>query len=371
MPVVPRPIRWPASTPEGQRKESVFNFSIGAERGGVPEGVAFITGEWPGVRAARQAGSADAGPTGKPWVNANGWRVQQEQGENPKRTVWLDHGAAGNRVLTASDYMLAMAEAETYGARWVVSEDAVVQLPALTRAAVFFAEHEAWAQWETVASAGVISDFQGPVKFLAQEVLNLAARRTLPLRVLTPQRAEQESALPESVRAWLYLASTEPTAALRKKLWNFVDSGGLLLSPSSLQSAQSGAAANGYQWFSRGKGRIGVPEKKWSDPYALAADLHLLLGREHDTVRLYNTTAVNVHYTAAADGARGVVQILQYSGRRNEQNVTVALGRAWKSALFYTLAGDKSATLSVTASRFGSEIAVPTFSTYAAIELEA
>lgn len=370
MPAALRPIRWPASTPEALRKETPFNYAVGPD-GNVPKGTSLIEGEWPGVRAGRQSGAAEAGPTGKLWVNANGWRVQQEQAGNPEQRVWLDHGATGNRVLTPYDYLLAMAEAETYGARWVVTEDAAGELPALTQAARFFSEHEEWTDWATVAAAGVISDFQGPIRTLSQEVLNLAGRRTLPLHVITPQRAEQQPALAPGVKAWLYLSMKEPSPALRAKLWSFVDSGGLLLSASPLQSAKASGSANGYQWFNRGKGRIGVPEQKWSNPYALAADLHLLLGREHDTVRLYNTTAVNVHYTASGDGRRGVVQLLQYAGLRAEQNVTVALGRSWKKARLYTLTAEKPEPLIVTESRFGADIPVPALSTYAAIELEA
>src|SRR5205085_11713592 len=48
------------------------------EREQAPSSVQFLPDPlWPGIRASRQRGAAESGPTGPPWVNANGWNIRR------------------------------------------------------------------------------------------------------------------------------------------------------------------------------------------------------------------------------------------------------------------------------------------------------
>src|SRR5579883_2158439 len=54
-----------------------------------PEDVAVIKGEWPGVRLSRHGADAEAGPTGVPWVDSNGWAVRLAKAIHPESAVWV------------------------------------------------------------------------------------------------------------------------------------------------------------------------------------------------------------------------------------------------------------------------------------------
>src|SRR5690242_3985643 len=55
-----------------------------------PAGVSIVKGEWPGVKMGRNGGGAEAGPTGVPWVDSNGWAVRLEHALRPAKQVWVD-----------------------------------------------------------------------------------------------------------------------------------------------------------------------------------------------------------------------------------------------------------------------------------------
>src|SRR5579872_3623384 len=41
-----------------------------------PPGTIIVKGVWPGIHMGRGTGHADAGPTGEPWIDSNGWLVR-------------------------------------------------------------------------------------------------------------------------------------------------------------------------------------------------------------------------------------------------------------------------------------------------------
>src|SRR5688572_22628169 len=208
-----------------------------------PADVIVLPGKWARIRAG-QGGSGSAGPTGKPWVESNGWRVQLEGTLHPGREIWVDAQPPTGQVLPASAYLLMMADAEAFGTPWVVSLDeslskkvadgesaAVESWKALTAAFRFFADHRQWSTYETIASTGVISDFAGGNRFLSHELLNLAARRAMPVRILP--KAGAVSADLTGLRALVFLEAARTGAGeqLQNKLAQFVEGGGLLIAP--------------------------------------------------------------------------------------------------------------------------------------------
>jgi len=69
--------------------------------------------EWPSVSVGRD-GNAEAGPTGYPWVDANGWRCQLAAARFPGKTVWTSGEPKGTGVRPEM-YALAVADASTCG----------------------------------------------------------------------------------------------------------------------------------------------------------------------------------------------------------------------------------------------------------------
>src|SRR5690348_10439962 len=94
------PLRW-SSGPTEALKGSPFNclvvrdasddliksaisqgLAVVSEQSLPPDVTAVTDAEWPSVRVGR-GGNAEAGPTGYPWVDANGWRCQLAAAVHP------------------------------------------------------------------------------------------------------------------------------------------------------------------------------------------------------------------------------------------------------------------------------------------------
>src|SRR5947209_7831489 len=116
-----------------------------------PDGVTLVKGVWPGVRTGRR-GATEAGPTGVPWVDSNGWTVQLTAAMHPGRQVWADA-----KPSDFPNYPTAIADSAAYGGRWIVTLDdalatgiagqkarAMATWKTIAQATSFFAAHTAW-----------------------------------------------------------------------------------------------------------------------------------------------------------------------------------------------------------------------------------
>ena len=71
-----------------------------AARDALPQGVAMVKGEWPGVRIAKRGTDSAAGPTGEPWVDSNGSAIRMAKALHPETAVWIDAPPPEDRALT-------------------------------------------------------------------------------------------------------------------------------------------------------------------------------------------------------------------------------------------------------------------------------
>jgi hypothetical protein len=352
----------------------------------VPPSIHVIaSAKWPRIPTSgrgRRASDAGAGPTGAPWVDSNGWLAALAHARSPTSTVWLmEESPKDAGVIRGPQYSLAIADASAYNSRWVVSLDSALAdgLAAGKTESIatwkrmdldlrFFAAHEAWLRGEPQAVFGVLSDFAGLNEYLAGEILNLCNRRHLQYRVLDVAQPLDFSGL----KGILVVMQTAPPANLQEKLNAFVDSGGLLIVPASLSRLaggleRAGDFENRYEYFSRGNGRLAVAQKLWADPYAVASDAHLILSRKNDIVRLWNAGSTNAYYTRIANGD-GLVQVLNYAARAFGNPVSLWVAHSYRTARLTVLGGDKTERLSITPKNGGSEVDLPPFDIYAAIE---
>jgi hypothetical protein len=349
-----------------------------------PADVAVIDGAWPGVRLSQgqRRDDADAGPTGAPWIDSNGWVVKLARARSSK-PVWVAFDPpADSGAITADRYQLAAADAAMAGGRWIVSLDNATAAslqsrePSATEAwrkladlATFFEKRKAWRDWPPMASLAVISDFSGDNEFLATEMLNLAARRNLLYRVVDKARAAQADFT--GLSAALYVDNQAPPAALLDTLARFAKGGGMVIVPAAVAakfSAGPPAASpvDGYDLRTFGKGRLAAPNKEWDDPFLLASDAHILTSRRHDPVRIYNAPSLFVN--CAARGPEAVVQLLNFSRLESTNRISVALARSYASARFQAL-GAAPVPLKPAAAGRGIEFYLPPFALYAALEL--
>jgi hypothetical protein len=345
-----------------------------------------ITGlEWPRMKmAARRSADVDAGPTGAPWIDSNTWVARLAAVRAPHRPVWLGFELAkGDPAPGEAAYNIAIADSAATGARWMVSLDDHLTkgIPAgnaealkiwrsIGAALAFFEKHRDWAAWEPWGSIGILSSFAGKDEFLGQEVLNLSARRNLLYRVV--DRSAPASHKLEGLRAVLYVDSDSPSPALKAKLDAFVRAGGLLIIPHALASEFAGGRpipgpVAGYDLRSLGKGSLAVAARNWDDPFFLAADVHSLVMRRNDPVRLFNARSLWQHYSVAPDGRASLLQLVGFTGRPN-QSVSIAPARPWRSAALYTIGCSAPAVLEPIQVEGRPEFHLPAFSHYAALE---
>jgi hypothetical protein len=352
--------------------------------------VAITDAVWPGIQSSssRARDAVEAGPTGAPWIDANGWLVQLARVRAPEKTVWLASRPPDGRqnVVPESAYLLAIADAATPGARWLVSLDtqlaqdlATGQETALGRwrkmaaSLRFFEEHRNWADGRSRAVVAVVSSFSGGGEFLATEVLNLSARRNL-LHVPLPA-GQAESADFRQLKAVVWVDEDAPDSAVLRKLDAFVHAGGVLVAPAWAEKlAAAGkrlpSAMPGYNVRQIGRGRIAVPAAPWTDPFAIAADAHVLIGHREDPLTLFNGGSMAASYRTSPDGPGDIVELLRYSSDGRGEQVTLRVRRGYSSAKWITLEAPQPADVRLEKVKDGVELALPPFDVFAALKLQ-
>ena len=395
------PLRWP-SEPEWQRPEALsvlegspINCIVlssadsalqeAASRRGVqavtsPPATVLSERVWPGVqRSLRGSVTSDSGPTGPPWVDSNGWAIQLARAKDTAKPVWVAADPPENTIIRAEHYALAVADAEAYGGKWIITLDADTRKGLLANSAEaretwqtigkairFFRQHESgWSGLQPLARLGVVSNFEDENEFLGTEILNLAARRHLSYRILIPPRIDLKG-----LAAFVWVFQKAPEGEQLKTLRAFKSEGGTLILPASAAHladglASAGRSDTGYRLYTMGKGRIAVASETWDDPYAVATDAHRIMTRRHDVFRLWNAGASNALSSVA--GAHALTQVLNFTARPAGHPMSVWIAHRAKSARFMDLFG-RSEMVAVTAKNDGSEVSLPPFSSYAAIE---
>ena len=349
-----------------------------------------ITGlAWPRIKLSPKGrlDEVQAGPTGAPWIDSNAWVARLAAVRAPRKAVWLGFELTkDDPVPDEAAYSIAIADSAAAGARWMISLDDGLRkgLPAgnaaalkvwrsILAAAAFFENRRIWTGWEPWGSIGILSTFAGKDEFLGQEVLNLAARRNLLYRVL--DRSMPASQALAGLRAVLYLDGDPPSDGLKAELDAFVRAGGLLIVPHALASRFPGekpirCPVAGYEVRSFGKGSLAAATRDWDDPYFLAADMHNLVSRRNDPVRLFNSQSLWEHYSVAPDGQGALLQLVGFTSRPNE-SVSLAVARPWRTAAMYAIGMEAPTILKPVKVDGQMEFHLPAFSYYMGLEFQA
>jgi hypothetical protein len=240
---------------------------------------------------------------------------------------------AGPAVPSPQSYVRAICDSEAAGGRWVISLDDNLRsgLAAgntaawkdIASAAGFFKDHPDWKSYRSLGLVGVISNFAGSDFDLTGEILNLMARRDLLFRVIWKSQAMAQ-AMPQpftGLKALIYADAALPEQPLRRKITDFVEQGGLLITGPAWGKAGTPAPPDFQTQFdvlAVGKGRLAVARNAIDDPYQLAGETQLLLSHRNDLVKIYNSPSSGcTRYTASPDGKTALLQCLSYAdGRR-------------------------------------------------------
>jgi len=177
------------------------------------------------------------------------------------------------------------------------------------------------------------------------------------------------------LRLVVYLDSHPLPAAWALALAAFVNAGGTLVTMHSadpkLGGAAPGIAGLEYQICKVGKGRVAVSLEDFGDPWRLAADAHVLLGRGHDLVRHANAGSMNITYAASADQSRVRLELVSYSLQRALNPVTLTLHGRFAKALFRSCATPAPATVPLAIEYGRTAIYLPHFTVCATVDLQA
>ncbi len=345
--------------------------------------VAAADGVWPGVQSSERG--TEAGPTGLPWIDANGWFIHLARARSDK-PVWLAYAPPEKAdFVRPSSYVLAIADAAAHGGHWVLTLDpklraaladrgeiAIATWKTITEALAFFKAHADWPELTPLGNVGVVSSFSGDDEYFAGEILNLLTRRGVPYRIFLKDRAT--TAPLQSVRGIVYADQEPPAEPVRKRLLAFVQAGGLLITGAKWPD-KSGAPSTDtyrrYNVFNLGKGRLAVAKDEAPDPYVVAGDTELLLSYGSAPIRLFNTGSLNSFYTGSADGRRAVLHIINYAMRQFGHPVSVSFKRRYRSARLVMLGAWRPSVLETRPTLDGGiEVHLPPFPIYAAVELE-
>jgi hypothetical protein len=343
-----------------------------------------VKGRWPGIRTARRSGGGarvEAGPTGAPWVDSNGFLILLERAASPGRQVWIDADPPREGV-REKDYLTAIADSAAYGGRWVLSLDPALagamasKAPAamatwsrMMSAVRFFDRHEAWSSYRTHGLLAVVADFNGPGRFLNREVLNLTARLHQPYRII--DRAQLTAASLAGLKAVVAPDRSAPSAEARSILTKFAEDGGLLIVAPSWGPAPADAGPDPHPRYAvgpLGKGRLAVARAPQTDPYLVANDAMNLLGHREDLVRFWNAGSMGSHYTLKPGGG-ALVQIVNYASRTERYPVSFRVEGAYRKATLWSFEKEGPQPLEALPDRGGVELHLPVLPVYAAVEL--
>jgi hypothetical protein len=349
-----------------------------------------ITGNvWPGVNIASAGGDASSGPTSLPWLDSNGWYIQMARARL-RAPLWVVFDAPGKgAVVPARSYANAICDSEAAGGRWVISldDDLRAELAAGTAApleswkqtaavAGFFQEHAEWRSYHSLGLVGVISDFTGGDFELSGEILNLMARRDLLFRVIWKSQAAGQPFT--GLKALVYADAAPPGPALRRKIADFVEQGGLLVVGPGWGGQGKPAPPDFETQFdvrTLGKGRLAVARQKMTDPYQAAVDTQFLLSHRNDLVKIYNSGSSGcTRFTASADGKKALLQCLSYADGGRGELRTIWVRQKYRNTRLWTI-GAQPVPLDPEASEeyAGVEYHLPanTPQSYLALEFEA
>ena len=338
---------------------------------------------WPGI-ASSADGAEASGPTANPWIDSNGWLLRLARVRSSGKTVWLMFAPPGApRVVLLESYLRAIADTGTWGGKWVVTLDSDLQAglargdgkalatwKAIAAAVAFFERRRAWNGLEPLGVIGVISDFAGPNETTSQEILNLMGRRSLAYRILESSAAA--TAPLAAFKALIYVDEGAPVPPLRRKLLAFANQGGLLAVSAAWgprEGTPTGMDHPRVDVRRLGKGRLAICKDSPPDPFMIARDVHMLLGRTYDVARFFNLSAFLSYCAAAPDRTLDLVQIVSFAIRFPNDVATLWVPGTCISARLWSLNSGGPSPLEMVPENGGTSLLLPPVPVYAGIEV--
>jgi hypothetical protein len=332
-----------------------------------------IEGVQPGARDLAEMGIR-AGASAEPWIESNIWLVRSLRLGIAWQPVWVSHqpnpGSEG-------DYLRSVADAAMAGGRWMVALDDDLRAKLFHKDAAalatwrsinaylrFAEDHAEWRSFASYGNLGIIVDTAVKEPSLAEEYLNLVARRQVPYRLIP--RSELRAQSLASFRAVLAADLDAPTEPERRVLRDFAERGGLVLAGPWWGDPPKDEP---YSEVALGKGRVAIYKDDPPNPESVAKDIPDLLAPEVIGLSAFNVPTAITYASTAGCGNRVLVQLLNYAGRPIER-VTVRFNGSFKSARLYTPENAPLELAAGPAANGRTEVLIPKLAAWGALLLD-
>ena len=203
-----------------------------------------------GRKAARGANTgndtATAGASGGHWIDSSLWLVRSYRLGPDWRPVWVSQRPAGD---SPQVYLRSIADAAAAGGRCIVALDdglraglfrkgdgALAVWRNIASVLKFYEDHADWRSFTPFGNLAIIPYSTGPNQDVAEEYLNLIARRHILFRSI--DRAQLGSTPLGGFRVVLALTLTPPTDAERKTLSDYAAAGGMVMADTSWRCSE-------------------------------------------------------------------------------------------------------------------------------------
>jgi hypothetical protein len=342
--------------------------SRGASRGaGVP---VFGTSEalWPGIRLQDASGKAHAAPSGGPWIDTNGGFLRFARAVTGA-SIWVAADPPSGLAVTAEQSIAAAADAYAAGARWIVSLDAdlqkrlfggdvtaVKQWETLCSAIRFFEEKRPWTQYPPSGMLGIVQDVESGAA-LTGGLMDMFGSRHTPARII-PTR----SLTLEKLKGVSLLVNIEPgstPAETKETLRAFTRGGGHLFNgPPDWHFPDTGGYVLALDKLPREE--IDHFDLIWRQLTSQTWNKNL-------GARLFNVSSILSSLSAAPDGSRTCLFLVNYSGHAAE-SITVYVPGAFSKAALHA-PGEKPRPLETYSVEEGTGIDIPRIGVVGIVEL--
>jgi hypothetical protein len=330
-----------------------------------------VDGVVPGVGKAAEGATASA--TAGLWLDSNMWLVRSLPGGADRRPVWVSHRPGAG---SSGAHLLGIADAAAAGGRWIVTLEDELRARLFRREAValaewrgiasylaFFEQHAEWRGFAPFGNVGIIIDAGGPKLDVAEEYLNLVARRQIPYRLM--DRARLNAGAFAGLRAVLAFDLAPPTNEERKLLSAFAAKGGLIMSGPSWGGAPK---EQSYTMVAVEQGEVAVYKDDPPDPDAVARDINDLVDTPDLGVSVFNAPSVVSYVSSLGDGKGLLIQLVNYATEPSEKISIWVTGKFAAARMLSP--GSQPLDLTVRRSGGRTEIAIPKLAHYGALILE-
>ena len=349
---------------------------------------------WPGI-ANQGLNSQDwrheddsqaSGPTADPWIDSNGWFLRLAKTCAPLqdslaavRPAGIPRcGPAGGLSARGYGHGVLLRAVGCVSRRRSAGEprpkraEGHGDVEVDRRRAGLLCETQPVGDDSPLGLVGVVSDFAGDNEMIGTETLNLMVKMRVPFRIIEKPRLATTPLT--GYKALISVDGTMPEPAARKKLIDFAQQGGALLVSESWKGeggTPTGAAHPRLDLRKLGKGKFAVC-KADPDPYMVARDIHVLLGRANDLSRFFNISSFLSMHTAPPDGASALLQMTNFAKPArffDDSRVTVWFPQQYRAARMWTLGSEAPVPLTLVPENTGMDVQIPAVAPYAAVEV--